>query len=330
MMNRFFASKEPIVSIIISTYKRPKYLKEALESAIKQSFTNFEIIVSDDGSPESPQDIIDAFSDSRIRFIRNEQNVGITLNLAGAFEAARGKYVACLNDDDLWNEDFLTTLVPILESNSELIVAFSDHYIVDEKSRIDYQATKENTSRWKRDQIQEGIHQPFYAIAMVDEAVHVANAAVIRKDWIDWDAFRKAGVAGMGRHWDLYLRYLVCRDGHGAYYTPKRLTRYRVHSQGVTSLTGRKSLEAKILSAQSWLIIYEQCINDPALHQLHPFFCRKLAFAYATLGIGLLRIQEYQKARSNLLAALRQDWRNVRALAALLLSYAPYSLASRI
>jgi glycosyltransferase involved in cell wall biosynthesis len=60
-------SQNSLVSVIIPTYNRPKYLKQAIESAVKQTYKNIEIIVSDDCSPESPQKIVDSFNDPRIR-----------------------------------------------------------------------------------------------------------------------------------------------------------------------------------------------------------------------------------------------------------------------
>ena len=121
------SAQEPLVSVIIPTYNRLSYLKQAITSAIGQKYQNIEIIVSDDCSPESPQAMVESFQDSRIRFYRNEKNLGICLNVINAFKQAKGKYVASLNDDDMWNEDFLTILVPPLEANSDLVLSFSDY-----------------------------------------------------------------------------------------------------------------------------------------------------------------------------------------------------------
>lgn len=99
-------SQQSLVSVIIPTYNRPSYLREAIASVVKQTYRNIEIIVSDDCSPESPQELVESFQDPRIRFQRNPTNLGMFLNTANAFRKARGEYVASLNDDDMWNEDF--------------------------------------------------------------------------------------------------------------------------------------------------------------------------------------------------------------------------------
>jgi glycosyltransferase involved in cell wall biosynthesis len=168
---------------------------------------------------------------------RNSKNLGISRNVIAAYKEARGKYVASLNDDDMWNEDFLEKLVPQLEANPNLVLAFSDHYIINPESKIDDVATQENTQYWKRDQLKEGVYQPFYEIGLVQQAVPCAVATVIRKDAIEWNDF----VPEMGPFWDLYLTYLACRTGGGAYYSPERLTRYRVHTESVTHLVAAKT-----------------------------------------------------------------------------------------
>src|SRR5689334_18399620 len=97
----------PLVSIVIPTYNRPQYLQQAIASAVKQNYQNIEIIVSDNCSPENPQSIIESFDDSRIKFWRHSENVGMLSNQMHAFKMAQGKYVASLHDDDLWHEEFL-------------------------------------------------------------------------------------------------------------------------------------------------------------------------------------------------------------------------------
>ena len=70
-------SSEPLVSVIIPTYNRPEYLKQAINSAVKQTYQNLEIIVSDNCSSENPQALIESFPDSRIKFWRHKENLGI-------------------------------------------------------------------------------------------------------------------------------------------------------------------------------------------------------------------------------------------------------------
>lgn len=324
-MSTNISMQEPLVSVIIPTYNRQDYLRQAIESAVKQKYQNIEIIVSDDCSPQSPQALIESFGDSRIRFYRNPKNLGICQNVINGFKQARGKYVASLNDDDMWNEDFLTTLVPHLEANPDLVLAFSDYYIMDSESKINEQATEEDTLRWKRDRLQEGIYQPFIQAGLVDQSVFLAVATVMRTDAIDWDSIPDEA----GPFWDLYLTYLACRSGRGAYYHPGKLTRYRVHSQSEMESSGKANVKAKIRSGKAGIFCYGRFMTDEKLQEFRPYFEQKWAEANTTLGIGLMRSKQLAEARPYFWQALKQQKSDLRSLAALMLSFTPPSLASR-
>lgn len=309
-------SQESLISVIIPTYNRPSYLKEAIASAVQQKYRNIEIIVSDDCSSQSPQTIIDEFQDSRIRFRRNAKNLGIARNFVNAVMEARGKYVASLNDDDLWNEDFLEKLVPHLDANPNLSLAFCDHYIVDSNGTINYPATENSTRYWRRDQLKEGVYQPFYEIGLVHKAVSGAIASVIRKDVIEWDKFpTEAGV-----FWDLYIIYLACCSGHGAYYFPGRLTRYRESAQ---SILRSGDVQAKIRKAQAGIFCYNSFMEDDRLQEFRRYFKQKWAQENTSMGIGLLRAKQVAEARPYLWRAFSQQKLNLRTIAALTLSFTP-------
>ena len=315
---------QPLVSIITPTYNRPEYLKLALESAVQQTYQNIEIIVSDNCSPENPESIVKSFGDSRIRFFRNQSNLGMFPNTMNAFKKARGKYVASLLDDDLWEKDFLAKLVPALEANSNLALAFCDHYIVDGNGAIDAAAT-ENCSRfYKRKNLQEGIYQPFYKLSLIDRAVSTATAAVIRREIIDWDSIPPE----VGGSWDIYLNYLCCRSGLGAYYCPDKLTRYREHENTDTMQSGRRNFQAKIRKAKSDLFCYEQFMKDEQLAELYPYFEKKWGHICTSLGIGLMRGENLQEARTRFWDSLKRHF-SLRTIAALIVSFVPPRIAAK-
>lgn len=313
----------PLVSVIIPTYNRPHYLKEAIASVVQQTYVNLEIIVSDDCSLENPAAIVDAFNDSRIRLRRNPTNLGVGLNVTRAFQEARGEYVASLNDDDIWSPDFVAKLVPLLEANAELALTFCDYYVIREDSRVDAVATEAQTRREKRHQLQAGVYQPFWEIGLIDRSVFTASAALIRRDAVDWSRLHEAGV-----FWDYFISYLACRSGRGAYYCPERLAYYRIHAQSENMTSGNQNAEAKIRKGKAGIACYERFIEDAPTPELKSYFQQEWAYANATLGIGLLRAQQVEAARPYLWRSLRQTTLNPRALVALFLSYIPYPLAS--
>jgi len=319
-------TEQPLVSVITPTYNRLEYLQQALKTAIKQTYHNIEIIVSDNCSPENPQAIVESFGDSRIRFFRNDTNLGMLTNTINTFKRARGKYVASLLDDDMWEENFLAKLVPPLEANPHLAVAFCDHHIINAVGEIDPVETEKCTHFYQRYNLQPGVHQPFDKLALVDQAVSPAIAAVIRNAAINWDEF-STEIAGM---WDLYLAYQSCRSGMGAYYCPERLTRYRVHAQTDTMLSGSRDAEAKIRKARAAIFCYERFMQDERLKEFLPYFRQQWLHAHTTMGIGLMRTNRVAEARPYFWSAINQQKFNLRTIAALLISFAPKQLASRI
>lgn len=318
--------QEALVSVIIPTYNRPAYLKESIESAVGQTYKNIEIIVADDCGPASDenQKIAEFFQDPRIIFRRNGTNLGVTKNFASAIKQAQGHYIASLNDDDIWNKEFLEKLVPPLEANPDLALAFCDHYVIDETGAINYPETEKATQRCHRDRLQEGVYKPFCKVAIAESAVAPACAAVIRKD-VDDLANIPSDVQPF---FDLYLNYLCCRSGKGAYYCPERLSQYRVHSTSFTQSYSKANVENNILDAQAHIFCYNRFMEDERLAELLPYFKEKLAHQETTIGINLLRTKKPTEARSYLLSALSQHV-SLRTLVALVLSFAPSSVASQ-
>jgi len=311
---------QPLVSVVIPTYNRPLFLRDAIASALNQTYKNIEILVSDDCSSISPIGVIESFQDARIRFWSNEKNLGMFRNTINAFRKANGKYVASLNDDDMWKEDFLEKLIPPLEADPELALAFCDHYVVDAKGTINPTATEDNTRCWKRDGLNKGTYQPFYQAGLVDQSVSTAAAAVIRKDAVDWDNMPdSAGVA-----WDLYTTYLACCSGRGAYYVPERLTLYREHEQSASTISG--SAQGKMRWAQSGMFCYGTFMQDDRLKEHQSYFRSKWVEASTSMGIALLRLNYRSEARPYLLSALGQKF-NLRTLVALALSFTPQPLS---
>lgn len=97
----------PFFTIGIPNYERPHYLREALQSILAQSFTDFEVIVSDDCSKADIASVINAFSDPRLRWVRQEENLGAVANFNYVIGQARGRYIVFHQNDDLLHRDFL-------------------------------------------------------------------------------------------------------------------------------------------------------------------------------------------------------------------------------
>jgi glycosyltransferase involved in cell wall biosynthesis len=107
----------PLVSVIMPVYNSEKYLKEAIDSILSQSYKNIELVIVNDGSTDSSKAIILRYSDSRIFLIENESNSGIVYSRNRGLEMASGEYVATLDSDDIALPERIEKQVGFLESN---------------------------------------------------------------------------------------------------------------------------------------------------------------------------------------------------------------------
>ncbi|MGD9900528.1 MAG: glycosyltransferase, partial [Calditrichaceae bacterium] len=128
----YVALPKPLVSVVIPSYNQGKYIEKAINSVLTQDFDNFELLISDDASPDNSWEIIQRFEDPRIRTYRQRKNLGAVGNLVFLIRESRGKYVALLNSDDYWLPGKLDKQVEIMESDPELGACFTWADLVDE------------------------------------------------------------------------------------------------------------------------------------------------------------------------------------------------------
>jgi glycosyltransferase involved in cell wall biosynthesis len=278
--------KDPTVTIVVPTYKRLRHLQEALPSALRQTFRDFELIVSDDGpSPEIAR-YVASLGDDRIRYRSNERTLGIALNNLAAFREAKGKYLANLHDDDVWEPRFLEALVPPLEADEEITVAFCDHYLIDENGRVLPERTEANSRFFRRDQLRAGRHQPFLKEVVIDLALPMGMAALFRKSILAGDDFPRR-VRGGYDHW---LSYLAVREGQACYYVPERLTRYRVHADSGTARGG-------VRNHRDALYVRSKFLQDPRLAAYRPGLRNALGVLYGKMALFYLERGSLRRAQ---------------------------------
>lgn len=99
----------PKVSVIVTVFHRTEFLHKALQSALNQTFQDFEILVTDDSRSAKIRAIADSFGSDKIRYRANAETLGVALNLRAAVAEAGGRYIAVLNDDDSWEPSFRET-----------------------------------------------------------------------------------------------------------------------------------------------------------------------------------------------------------------------------
>ena len=109
----------PLVSVVMCVYNAEKYLQEAIESILRQTYRNLEFIIVNDGSTDSTRDIILGLNDPRIRYFENPENWGIVRTRNQTLKHAKGKYISVIDSDDISLPDRLTLQVDFLENNPE-------------------------------------------------------------------------------------------------------------------------------------------------------------------------------------------------------------------
>lgn len=122
---------QPIISVVMSAYNSERFISEAIESILDQTFTDFEFIIIDDGSTDNTLEIINNYSnqDDRIRIVINENNIGLAKSLNKGIALAKGKYIARMDADDVSMSNRLQEQLAYLEDHQE-ITALGSNVII--------------------------------------------------------------------------------------------------------------------------------------------------------------------------------------------------------
>ena len=91
----------PKISVVMPVYNGEKYIEEAIDSILNQTFSDFEFIIIDDGSTDKTESIIKSYNDKRIKYIKNEKNLGVARSLNKGLDIAQGEYIARMDADDI-------------------------------------------------------------------------------------------------------------------------------------------------------------------------------------------------------------------------------------
>lgn len=131
---------KPTVSVIIPTYNCQQYIEKALESVINQTYSNWEIIIIDDGSTDQTKDIIKPYLNEKIKYIY-QTNQGVSTARNHGLKIAQGKLISFLDADDFFLPNKLADQVPLFDNNPNLGIVNSGWYYVDEEGEIFGQQT---------------------------------------------------------------------------------------------------------------------------------------------------------------------------------------------
>ena len=122
----------PKISVLMSCYNHDKFVGEAIDSVLNQSFKDFELLIIDDNSTDKTFDIVNSFKDPRIKAFRNEKNFGMVFNTNSLIKKSSGEYIAIINSDDSWLPEKLQKQLDFLENNENYGACFTLANIVNE------------------------------------------------------------------------------------------------------------------------------------------------------------------------------------------------------
>jgi glycosyltransferase involved in cell wall biosynthesis len=300
-----------VVSVILTVYNRLTYFADALKSVEAQTFQGYEVVVADDSGTGAARALSGASNNPRVRYTANPSSVGVALSLRSALSEARGKYIAILNDDDLWEPEFLARLVPPLEADKHRVLAFCDHAIIDAEGRVDGEATNRNSERFGRSDLREGDMADPRAFVLRQNGVPMAMGTVFRAAAFSPERLVR-DVAGA---YDFWMSSLMAATGGAFYYVPARLTRYRVHAQMETARRDPEKTRCLAFIARALLA-------EPAFADQRTYLGDWLASLTVRAGRDYLYFNRVEDARRAFLSAFRLSagW---KPLAGYLVSMAP-------
>lgn len=111
--------KTPKVSVIIPTYNRANLISKSIESVLNQTYTDFELIVIDDGSTDNTWDVVKSFDDERVKYVRHEKNKGLAASRNTGIKHSNGVFISFQDDDDKWLPEKLEKEIKLLKSSEQ-------------------------------------------------------------------------------------------------------------------------------------------------------------------------------------------------------------------
>lgn len=283
---------DPLVSVCMITYRHEAWLPRALDSVLAQELeAPWEVVVSDDGSPDATPEIVRAYArrrPDRVRALLAPENRGMMANFAAALAACRGRYVALLEGDDYWTfPGKLRRQVALLEARPGLGGCFHDAWVLHPDGT--------------REPFHEGLAPGRYGPRDVLRSWLMPTASVV---------FRNPGLADLppffagATHGDLAL-FLLLADRAPFAYLPERWSVYRRHPGGVTSgFRGVAFNDAQIRFLAS--------MDDHFGGRYHDLLAQRIAGLHRSSALHHAR----QGGRSEALRALGAAWAAHRGLSA--------------
>ena len=212
-----FLTSNPLISICIPVFNGENYIIECIESALSQTYQNLEVIVVDNASFDNTSKIVNNITDSRLKYFKNNENIGSIKNFNKCFELSSGDYFLLLPHDDLIPPDAIQIYFNKL-SNSDKVFAFSAHQTINKNSEyIKNKKFSQNDKSFDHLSLLNFIIQNFNPI----QSVFVKRKNLFKYFYFD----QKFGIFT-----DIELWIRLSKEFNGCEYICKPLYKIRIHS----------------------------------------------------------------------------------------------------
>ncbi|MBE9124511.1 glycosyltransferase family 2 protein [Tychonema sp. LEGE 07199] len=304
----------PKISVCIPTCNRVHLLASAIASVLDQTYTDFELIVCDDGSTDSTPLLMSEFVGPGIRYIRHLQNIGKSNNMRSGFAAARGEYFIKLDDDDRLRAQFLERTSAILDKDPSIDFVSTDHWVIDVNNNIDENQTQLNSQRWGRTDLSAGIIEDLLSTVFLRQSLQI-GATLFRRPALQEVGFLRPNLQNCEDN-DLFVRLAIADKK--CYYLPELLMEYRVHAgqQGVDRAIPYLTDKLRYLTAYEF-----------ESEKLETVRLKRLAETQLALGLRLIEVGETAKGRQMVQAG--KSFSEAKMWAGLGLSLLPVELRPR-
>lgn len=276
------AYNNPIISVIMPIFNAENYLREAIDSILGQTFSDFELLILNDGSTDCSMDIISSYNDPRIIIHSTIVNKGLIFQLNKGIELSRGKYIARMDSDDISLPKRFETQFQILENNPEVSVCGTSYFIKDERK-----------NNFKKIIKYERTENPFEVYMHLFFSCAVCHPSVmIRKKLIDVNKLHFDINFKDAEDFELWVRISEISQ---IINIPNALLIYRLHGNNISlqhdsnqiKLTGsviKKSFKrVKIELSNNFSFLLAQCIEQPKPGLLTISDFKKIAQVFASL-----------------------------------------------
>lgn len=233
------------VSIILPTYNRAYCIGNTIDSVLKQTYTEWELIICDDCSKDNTQELIGGYKDERIRYVRNNKNLGLPANRNIGIESSKCDMVMFLEDDIIIEPDCLEILIKTYLLLSGKVGAVTPRTIEDDK-----QGTLLSLEKMVADDVRRKLNKPSYIskwTGLIYRNMAMVSDKVLETDIVSsWSLFDKKAILEIGRYSTIYNKIVgysheetdlfvrLRKHGYKLYYQSKALAYHKHSSKGGT------------------------------------------------------------------------------------------------